>query len=498
RAAHPALAGPARGPGAAHRRCAAQAAARRDGAPLHGAGDRHDEPGRIGLSARRSPALGGSRLRAGARWPAWRGHGARCARRRTAGTAGADHRPHRRGPAAARLPLPGRPGGGAGAGGGAARGAGMIVGTAGHIDHGKTALVRALTGIDGDRLPEERRRGITIEPGYASMPRDDGPPIGFVDVPGHERLVHAMVAGASGIDFALLLVAADDGVMPQTVEHLAILVLLGISRGAAVLTKADRVDAAVLAGREAQARALLSRHGRGDWPVLAVSALRGDGIDALRALLCEQARLPGGRGDPRAGFRMPLDRAFTVDGIGTVVAGSIAAGTVRVGDVLALAHDPGHGLRVRSLQAHGVAVESAGPGQRCAVGLVGLARERVERGHVLCAPPIAQSGERLDAWLALAPDEPRALRSGTRVHLHIGTRKASATVAILGAPALEPGAEGLAQLVLPAPVHAWQGDRFVIRDASAARTIGGGTVLAPNAPGRHRQAPERLAFLHAQ
>lgn len=374
----------------------------------------------------------------------------------------------------------------------------MIVGTAGHIDHGKTALVRALTGIDGDRLPEERRRGITIEPGYASMPRDDGPPIGFVDVPGHERLVHAMVAGASGIDFALLLVAADDGVMPQTVEHLAILVLLGISRGAAVLTKADRVDAAVLAGREAQARALLSRHGRGDWPVLAVSALRGDGIDALRALLCEQARLPGGRGDPRAGFRMPLDRAFTVDGIGTVVAGSIAAGTVRVGDVLALAHDPGHGLRVRSLQSHGVAVESAGPGQRCAVGLVGLARERVERGHVLCAPPIAQSGERLDAWLALAPDEPRALRSGTRVHLHIGTRKASATVAILGAPALEPGAEGLAQLVLPAPVHAWQGDRFVIRDASAARTIGGGTVLAPNAPGRHRQAPERLAFLHAQ
>lgn len=374
----------------------------------------------------------------------------------------------------------------------------MIVGTAGHIDHGKTALVRALTGVDGDRLPEERRRGITIEPGYASMPGDGGPPVGFVDVPGHERLVHAMVAGASGIDFALLLVAADDGVMPQTVEHLAILVLLGIERGAAVLTKADRVDAGLLGEREAQARALLVRHGRGDWPVLAVSALRGDGIEALRALLHAQARLASGRGDPDAGFRMPLDRILSVDGIGTVVAGSIVAGRVRIGDILALAHEPGRPLRVRSLQSHGAGVEEAGPGQRCAIGLVGLAREEVERGHVLCAPAIAQSSQRLDAWLALAPGEPRALRSGTRVHLHIGTRRSMATVAILGAAALEPGGEGLAQLVLPTPVHAWQGDRFVIRDVSASRTIGGGSVLAVDAPSRYRQSPERLAFLRAQ
>ncbi|MFA7503947.1 MAG: selenocysteine-specific translation elongation factor [Burkholderiaceae bacterium] len=374
----------------------------------------------------------------------------------------------------------------------------MIVGTAGHIDHGKTALVRALTGIDGDRLPEERRRGITIEAGYAFMPPEGGPAIGFVDVPGHEKLVHTMVAGASGIDFALLLVAADDGVMPQTSEHLAILCLLGVARGAVVLSKADRVEAALLARRQAQVGALLAQAGRADWPVLAVSALRGEGIDALRELLRAEALRPVAGGEPGAGFRMPLDRVFSVDGIGTVVAGGIAAGSVRVGDSLALAHEPGRALRVRSLQRHGETVASAGPGQRCAIGLAGLARERVERGHVLCAPAIAQASQRLDAWLRLAPAEPRALRSGTRVHLHLGTQKRMASVVVLGAASLEPGGEGPAQLVLPAPIHAWQADRFVLRDAAASRTIGGGSVLAVDAPARYRQAPERLAFLEAQ
>lgn len=374
----------------------------------------------------------------------------------------------------------------------------MIVGTAGHIDHGKTALVRALTGIDGDRLPEERRRGITIEPGFAFMPHDDGPTVGFVDVPGHEKLVHAMVAGASGIDFALLLVAADDGVMPQTIEHLTILSLLEIRRGAAVLTKVDRVDGATLAQREEQVRALLAAAGRADWPVLAVSAVRGDGIEPLRALLRRESLQPAPRGDRAAGFRMPLDRVFTVAGIGTVVAGSIAGGCVCVGDVLALAHAPDRPLRVRSLQSHGAAVGEAGPGQRCAIGLAGLARENVERGHVLCAPAIAQQSERLDVWLRVAPTEVRALRSGTLVHLHLATQKGMATIAVLGASAIEPGAEGLAQLVLRAPVHAWQADRFVLRHASAARTVGGGLVLVVDAPTRYRQTPERLACLHAQ
>src|SRR5690606_22520559 len=237
---------------------------------------------------------------------------------------------------------------------------------------------------------------------------------------------------------------------------------------------------------------------RGDWPVLAVSALRGDGIEALRELLRAEALRSAGDGEPGAGFRMPLDRVFSVDGIGTVVAGSIAAGGVRVGDTLALAHEPGRTLRVRSLQSHGDTVATARLGQRCAIGLAGLAREQVERGHVLCTSAIAQESERLDVWLQVSPTESRSLRSGTRAHLHLGTQKGMATVAVLGATALEPGGEGLAQLVLRTPLHAWQGDRFVVRDASASRTIGGGAVLAVAAPARYRQVPERLAFLQAQ
>jgi selenocysteine-specific elongation factor len=374
----------------------------------------------------------------------------------------------------------------------------MIVGTAGHIDHGKTALVRALTGIATDRLPEEQRRGITIELGYAFLPQDAGPPIGFIDVPGHEKLVHTMVAGATGIDYALLLVAADDGVMPQTVEHLTILGLLGITRGAAVVTKADCVDAATLEERRTQVRALLDDAQRADWPVHAVSALRGDGVGALAALLREEAARPGARQAAHAGFRMPLDRVFSLAGVGTVVAGSIAAGTVRVGDALCLAHAPDHLLRVRSLQSHGSEVTQAQAGQRCAIGLAGLAREDVRRGQVLCTPAIAQAGVRLDAWLQVAATEDGPLRSGTLVHLHVGTQDVMATVAVLGANGIAPGGEGLVQLVLREPVHAWQADRFVLRDASARRTVAGGEVLDPQGPARYRQAPERLALLEAQ
>src|SRR5262245_28592866 len=196
----------------------------------------------------------------------------------------------------------------------------MIVGTAGHIDHGKTTLVKALTGVDTDRLPEEKRRSISIELGYAFL---DVPGlaqrIGFIDVPGHEKLVHTMVAGATGIDFALLLVAADDSVMPQTVEHLTVLSLLEIRRGAAVVTKVDRVDAAIVAQRAQEVRALLASMERADWPVLAVSALHGDGLEALRHLLREEARRPPAATAPQAAFRMPLDRVFTLAGIGTVV-----------------------------------------------------------------------------------------------------------------------------------------------------------------------------------
>jgi selenocysteine-specific elongation factor len=374
----------------------------------------------------------------------------------------------------------------------------MIVGSAGHIDHGKTALVRALTGIDADRLPEEKRRGITIELGYAWMPTESGRPIGFVDVPGHEKLVRTMIAGASGIDYALLLVAADDGIMPQTVEHLTILSLLGVRRGAAVITKIDRVDDALLRERQAQVQALLAGAGLHDYPLLSVSALRGDGIDALRARLISEAQRPAPVSAAEAGFRMGLDRVFSLDGVGTVVAGSIAAGTVHIGDTLCLADAPDKSYRVRSLHVHNQGVESAAAGQRCAIGLAGLERSAVSRGQMLCEAAIAQGTQRIDVWLQVAATEARPLRSGTLVHLHAATEECMATVAILGQPAIAPGEAGLAQLVVQQALHVWHGDRFIVRDASASRTMAGGAILETDAPARYRQTPQRLAYLQTQ
>lgn len=374
----------------------------------------------------------------------------------------------------------------------------MIVGTAGHIDHGKTALVRALTGIDADRLPEEKRRGITIELGYAWLPTPDGGRIGFVDVPGHEKLVRTMVAGATGIDYGLLLVAADDGVMPQTVEHLTILSLLGVRRGAAVITKIDRAADELKREREAQVRALLAGAGLGDYPVLCVSALRGDGLDALRALLLREAQQAEPANAAGAGFRMGLDRAFTLDGVGTVVAGSISAGSVRIGDALCLASAPDQHYRVRSLHIHNRAAELAHAGQRCAVGLAGLERSDALRGQVLCDPAIARSTLRVDVWLQVAGTEAKPLRSGTLVHLHAATQECMATVAVLGQASIAPGEAGAAQLVLQQAANAWHGDCFILRDAAASRTVAGGTVLDPQAPARYRQTPQRLEWLQTQ
>jgi selenocysteine-specific elongation factor len=374
----------------------------------------------------------------------------------------------------------------------------MIVGTAGHIDHGKTALVRALTGIDADRLPEEKRRGITIELGYAWMPLEDGRRIGFVDVPGHEKLVRTMVAGASGIDFGLLLIAADDGPMPQTIEHATILSLLGVRRGAAVITKIDRVEPARVAETEARVRALLASSGLDEYPVLHVSSVRGDGIDALRADLVDALAAAPGDEVAGAGFRMGLDRAFTLDGVGTVVAGSVSAGGVTIGDALSLASSPDDSYRVRSLQVHSRAAQAAEAGQRCAVGLAGLERTDELRGQVLCDPAIALTTQRIDVWLQVAATEDKPLRSGTLVHLHAATQDCLATVAVLGQPSIAPGAGAPAQLVLHKPANVWHGDRFILRDASAVRTVAGGQVLDPLGPIRYRQTPERLAYLETQ
>ena len=327
----------------------------------------------------------------------------------------------------------------------------MIVGTAGHIDHGKTTLVRALTGVDTDRLPEERRRGISIELGFAYLDLPGGARLGFVDVPGHERLVHTMLAGATGIDFALLLVAADDGVMPQTREHAAVLSLLGIARGAVVVTKADRAEPARRDEVVAQAGALCAGTGMADWPIVSVSAHTGDGLDALGALLARAAtRVPAHRNAGRA-FRLAVDRAFVLDGVGTVVTGTAHAGTVAIGDELAIA--PGGGrARVRSLHAQNRTVERAGAGQRCAIGLAGVDRAVVPRGAWLVAPDVELGTDRLDATLLVWPGEPRALRSGTPVHVHVGAASVTGTLAVLDGEAIAPGGAARVQLVLREPI----------------------------------------------
>ncbi|MCD6663199.1 MAG: selenocysteine-specific translation elongation factor [Comamonas sp.] len=379
----------------------------------------------------------------------------------------------------------------------------MIVGTAGHIDHGKTTLVHALTGVDTDRLPEEKKRGISIELGYAFLDAPGGERIGFIDVPGHERLVHTMVAGASGIDYALLLVAADDGPMPQTREHLAVLSLLGIARGAVVITKIDRAAEGCVSTLRAEIATMLAGTSLQGVPIVEVSAQTGAGIDALRARLLadarEQAHADAAAQEPLA-FRLAIDRAFTLQGMGTVVAGTIHAGCVRVGDELALAPStPGAPamVRVRSLQAQHQPVQQAWAGQRCAVGLAGLAREAVARGQWLVAPAVRLATQRLDAWLTLWPGEAQPLRSGAHVQAHIGAAHVAATVALLDAERLAPGATALVQLVLASPVGAWHDERVLLRDSAASRTLAGGRVLDPFAPTRYRRTPQRLAELAA-
>ena len=372
----------------------------------------------------------------------------------------------------------------------------MIVGTAGHIDHGKTTLVRALTGVDTDRLPEEKQRGVSIELGYAFLDTPAGARIGFIDVPGHERLVHTMLAGATGIDFALLLVAADDGVMPQTREHLAVLSLLGIHRGLVVVTKCDRADAARVQAVMDEAHALLALTPLAGAPVLPVSAQTGEGLAALKEALFQAAHGTGAHARETEAFRLAVDRAFTLDGVGTVVTGTVHAGRVNVGDELQLV--PGaRRARVRSLHAQNRAVTTAHAGQRCAVALAGVDKHEIERGQWLAEPAMAMATERVDVQLTLWHGEAKALRSGTTVHAHLGSASVLAAVAVLDPAVLEPGQSGRVQLVLHRPLGAWHGDRVVLRDASASRTLAGGQVLDPCAPVRYRRTPQRLAELDA-
>jgi len=377
----------------------------------------------------------------------------------------------------------------------------VIVGTAGHIDHGKTTLVRALTGVDTDRLKEEKARGISIELGYAYLPLGSGEALGFIDVPGHERFVHTMVAGACGIDFALLVVAADDGLMPQTREHLAILELLGIARGAVALTKSDRVAAARLAAvKQAIAQALAATCLR-DCPIFPLDATRADdsGIAALRAHLEQQAAGTRRLSDERL-FRLAVDRVFSLPGHGTIVTGTVFSGEVHVGDTLAVM-PAGRAARVRSLHAQNRGADSGRCGQRCALNLAGLERSAIARGDWLAEPSLLAPTRRVEAQLRLVPQSRLRLSAWTPLHVHLGTLHAVAHVTPLAAPPSETiGAADDAphvQLVFDADVCALPGDRFIVRDAQALRTVGGGVVLDPFAPARRRRTPERWRYRDA-
>jgi selenocysteine-specific elongation factor len=370
----------------------------------------------------------------------------------------------------------------------------MIVGTAGHIDHGKTTLTRALTGVDTDRLKEEKARGISIELGYAYLPLADGEILGVIDVPGHEKFIRTMASGVTGIDHALLVVAADDGIMPQTVEHLAILRLLGVRRGAVALTKTDRADAARTAAVEADIAALLADTPFAGAPIFRTAAtLPGDpGVAALLAYLTEAARTLPALDDRRL-FRLGVDRVFTLSGQGTVVTGTALSGRVAVGDTVVLAPG-GQSARVRGLHAQSRSAVQGHAGQRLALNLAGVAKEDIERGTWIVAPPLQACGERIDAQLTLATG---VLKAWSPVHVHLGAAHHTANVVPLDADAVQPGRPSRVQLVFDVPVHAVPGDRFVVRNAQATQTIGGGTVLDPFGAARKRRSPARLAWLDA-
>jgi selenocysteine-specific elongation factor len=389
----------------------------------------------------------------------------------------------------------------------------MIIGTAGHIDHGKTTLVKALTGVDTDRLKEEKARGISIELGYAYVPIDAGPieagPIeggplpggavlGFIDVPGHERLVHTMVAGAAGIDLALLVVAADDGVMPQTREHLAILELLGITECVVALTKADRADGGRLTQVSADIGALLAATPLAGSPVFAVNATRADdpGTQALREHLHALAARSQAR-STRQLFRLAVDRVFTLTGHGTIVTGTVFAGQVSNGDVLTVM-PAGTPVRVRSIHAQNRPAEAGHAGERCALNLAGIDTTAVRRGDWLAASGALAPSTRLDVRLTLLPRAaPSRLTSWASLHIHLGTAHQVAHAVLLESEALHAGQAGRVQLVFEAPLCAVPGEHFIARDAQAAHTLGGGVVIDPSAPARRRRTPQRLAWLAA-
>lgn len=369
----------------------------------------------------------------------------------------------------------------------------VILGTAGHIDHGKTSLVKALTGVDTDRLKEEKERGITIELGFTFLDLPSGIRLGIIDVPGHERFVKHMVGGVWGIDLVALVIASDEGVMPQTREHLDICQLLGVKKGLVVLTKVDLVDGDLLELVKEEVSEIVQDTFLRGAPILAVSSVTGQGIPQLVSTLDLLSREIDGR--PADGlFRLPIDRVFTMKGFGTVVTGTMISGSLSLGETLQILPSGSEG-KVRNLQVYNRSVERAVAGERTAVNLQGIETSAIERGDVLIRPNTLRPTQLIEAYLEYLPDAPRPLKHRTKARFHIGTTLTHASVFLLDREELSPGEGGFVQLRLERPVVALPQDRFVIRGSAAIQTVGGGIILDSHPDKHRRYSPSVIADL---
>lgn len=374
----------------------------------------------------------------------------------------------------------------------------MIIATAGHVDHGKTELVKALTGIDTDRLLEEKARGLSVDLGFAYHTLPDNTILGFVDVPGHDKFIRNMLAGVAGIDLGLLVVAADDGVMPQTREHLAILSLMEIRQYIVALTKIDRVSSGRVYDVADQVDRLLTAQGHEGVTIYPVCAPENQGIGELMKALKSRVKAASAAWTAEHHFRMSIDRVFTLKGVGLVVTGMVFSGAVRKGESMTLSTD-GSQVRVRGIRAHNTASNGAKAGERCAINIAGrgLNKEVVRRGNWLMHPSLYAPTRRIDVEVKVLASETGPLKHWTPTHLHIGADHLSARVAVLSGGAIPAGGQGLAQLVVSRDAFAVHGDTFVLRDQSAQRTIAGGRVIDPFSPKRGRARPARIAALNA-
>ncbi len=369
----------------------------------------------------------------------------------------------------------------------------FVIGTAGHIDHGKTSLVQALTGVDTDRLKEEKQRGITIELGFAELCLHEDIRCGIVDVPGHERFVKTMVAGVSGIDVVMLVISAEEGVKPQTREHLDIVQLLGVARGVVVLTKTDLVSQERLADVTGEARGFLQKSFLENAPIIAVSARTGLGLDMLKETLLGML----GQATPRGELgiaRLAVDRVFSVAGFGTVVTGTVAAGSLLVADDIQIMPTMERG-RIRGVQVHGAAVSRVGAGQRAAINIQGIDYRQIQRGMVLVRPDTVSPTRRADVVLQVSALADHPLQHRSILHFHSGTSECMATVIILAKDRLEPGESGMVQLRFQEPMVLFTGDSFVVRTGSPLMTAGGGRVLDTHPPAQRRRTEDAMALL---